>query len=90
MFGYATNETENYLPTPISLSHKLAKRLEFVRKENILPYLLPDAKTQVTVEYENHKPIRVDAVVISNQHRVAVSQDELKAGIKKEVIDYVL
>jgi S-adenosylmethionine synthetase len=90
MFGYATNETENYLPTPISLSHKLAKRLEFVRKENILPYLLPDAKTQVTVEYEHHKPIRVDAVVISNQHRVAVSQDELKDGIKKEVIDYVL
>lgn len=90
MFGYATNETDNYLPTPISLSHKLAKRLETVRKENILPYLLPDAKTQVTVEYENHKPIRVDAVVISNQHRVAVSQDELKAGIKKEVIDVVL
>lgn len=90
MFGYATNETENYLPTPISLSHKLAKRLEFVRKENILPYLLPDAKTQVTVEYENHKPLRVDAVVISNQHRVAVSQEELKAGIKKEVIDHVL
>jgi S-adenosylmethionine synthetase len=60
------------------LAHKLAKRLEFVRNENILPYLLPDAKTQVTVEYENHKPIRVDAVVISNQHRVAVSQEELK------------
>ncbi len=90
MFGYATNETENYLPTPISLSHKLAKRLEFVRNENILPYLLPDAKTQVTVEYENHKPIRVDAVVISNQHRVAVSQEELKSGIKKEVIDHIL
>ena len=90
MFGYATNETDNYLPTPISLSHKLAKRLEAVRKENILPYLLPDAKTQVTVEYENHKPIRVDAVVISNQHRVTVWQDELKAGIKKEVIDVVL
>jgi len=90
MFWYATNETENYLPTPISLAHKLAKRLEFVRNEKILPYLLPDAKTQVTVEYENHKPIRVDAVVISNQHRVAVSQEELKAWIKKEVIDVVL
>lgn len=90
MFGYATNETENYLPTPISLAHKLAKRLEIVRKENILSYLLPDAKTQVTIEYENHKPVRVDAVVISNQHRVAVSQEELKAWIKKEVIDVVL
>jgi len=90
MFWYATNETENFLPTPISLAHKLAKRLEFVRNENILPYLLPDAKTQVTVEYENHKPIRVDAVVISNQHRVAVSQEELKVWIKKEVIDVVL
>jgi S-adenosylmethionine synthetase len=90
MFGYATNETDNYLPTPISLSHKLAKRLEVVRKENILPYLLPDAKTQVTVEYEKHKPVRVDAVVISNQHRVAVSQEELKSGIKKEVIDHVI
>lgn len=90
MFGYATNETDNYLPTPISLSHKLAKRLETVRKQNILPYLLPDAKTQVTIEYIDHKPIRVDAVVISNQHRVAVSQEELKAWIKKEVIDYVI
>lgn len=90
MFGYATNETDNYLPTPISLSHKLAKRLETVRKENILPYLLPDAKTQVTIEYVDHKPIRVDAVVISNQHRVAVSQEELKAWIKKEVIDHVI
>lgn len=90
MFGYATNETDNYLPTPISLSHKLAKRLETVRKQNILPYLLPDAKTQVTIEYIDHKPVRVDAVVISNQHRVAVSQEELKAWIKKEVIDYVI
>lgn len=90
MFGYATNETENYLPTPISLAHKLARRLEFVRNEKILPYLLPDAKTQVTVEYKNNIPVRVDTVVISNQHRVAISQEELKLGIKKEVIDYVL
>jgi len=90
MFGYATNETQDYLPTPISLAHKLAKKLEEVRKNNILPYLLPDAKTQVTIEYENHKPIRVDAIVISNQHRVNVSQEELQLGIKTQVIDSVL
>lgn len=91
MFWYATNETENYLPTPISLAHKLAKRLEQVRKEGILGYLLPDGKTQVSVEYdENNKPVRVDTIVISNQHRRNVTQDELKAGIKKEVIDYVV
>ena len=90
MFGYATNETQDYLPTPISLAHKLAKKLEEVRKNNILPYLLPDAKTQVTIEYENHKPVRVDAIVISNQHRVDISQEELQLGIKTQVIDSVL
>jgi S-adenosylmethionine synthetase len=69
----------------------LAKRLEQVRKEGILGYLLPDGKTQVSVEYdENNKPVRVDTIVISNQHRRNVTQDELKAGIKKEVIDYVV
>lgn len=88
MYGYASHETENYLPLPISLAHKLAKRLEQVRKEWILAYLLPDWKTQVTVEYKNHKPLRVDTVVISNQHRVNISLEELKAGIKKEVIDF--
>jgi S-adenosylmethionine synthetase len=79
MFGYATNETKNYLPTPICFAHKLARRLEEVRKQNILPYLLPDAKTQVSVEYdENHKPVRIDTIVISNQHRKDITQEELK------------
>jgi len=91
MFWYATNETENYLPTPISLAHKLAKRLEYVRKEGILKYLLPDGKTQVSVEYdESHKPVRVDTIVISNQHRRDITQEQLKEWIKKEVIDYVV
>lgn len=90
MYGYASNETDNYLPLPISLAHKIAKRLEYVRKNWILKYLLPDWKTQVTVEYENDKPLRVDTVVISNQHRPNVTQEELKAGIKKEVIDFVI
>lgn len=90
MYGYASNETDNYLPLPISLAHKLAKRLEYVRKNWILKYLLPDWKTQVTIEYEDDKPLRVDTVVISNQHRPNVTQEELKAGIKKEVIDFVI
>jgi S-adenosylmethionine synthetase len=78
MFGYATNETENYLPLPISLAHKLIKKAEEVRHNKILDYLLPDAKSQVTVEFENHKPVRVDTVVLSHQHRDSVSQEELK------------
>lgn len=86
MYGYASNETENYLPAPISYAHKLAKQLEKVRKNNILPYLLPDGKTQVTVEYEDGKIIRIHTVVVSNQHRSSVSLDTLKDGIKKEVI----
>lgn len=90
MFGYATNETENYLPLPISLAHKLAKKLEEVRKNNTLPYLLPDGKTQVTVEYDEHTPVRVDTVVVSNQHRASVTQETLKEGIIREVIKPVL
>lgn len=88
MFGYATNETANYMPTPIALAHKLAKRLEVVRKDGTLDYLLPDGKTQVTVEYsDDHKPTRIDTIVISNQHKASVSLEELQAGIKKEVIE---
>lgn len=90
MYGYATKETDSYMPSPIYWAHKLAKRLEEVRKLNILPYLLPDGKTQVTIQYDGNTPVRVDTVVVSNQHRVAVTQDELKAGIKKEVIEHVL
>jgi S-adenosylmethionine synthetase len=78
MFGYATNETENYLPLSISLAHKLIKKAEEVRKNNVLDYLLPDAKSQVTIEFENHKPIRVDTIVLSNQHRERVSLEELQ------------
>ena len=91
MFGYATNETDNYLPTPISFAHKLAKRLEKVRKEKTLDYLLPDWKTQVSVEYdENDKPLRIDTVVISNQHKSSIEQEELKKWITKEVIEPVI
>lgn len=90
MYGYATNESDNYLPLPINLAHKLARRLEEVRKNKILDYLLPDGKTQVTVEYEDNKIIRVDTIVISNQHKKYISQEDLKKWIKKEVIDFVI
>ena len=88
MFGYATNETDNYMPSPIALAHKLAKRLEIVRKDGTLDSLLPDGKTQVTVEYnDSHIPTRIDTIVISNQHKAWVNIQELQAGIKKQVIE---
>ena len=90
MFGYATSENDAYMPTPIYLAHKLSRRLEEVRKDWTLDYLLPDGKTQVTVEYENDKLIRIDTIVISNQHKRDVTQDELKAWIKKHVIEHEL
>jgi S-adenosylmethionine synthetase len=87
MFGYATNETPELMPTPISLAHKLTLKLTEVRKNGLLPYLRPDGKSQVTVEYdENHKPIRVDAVVISTQHAETISTEELRSDILKHVI----
>jgi S-adenosylmethionine synthetase len=91
MFGYATNENSTYMPTPIFLAHRLCERLTEVRKNGTLPYLRPDGKSQVTVEYdENHKPVRIDAVVISSQHSETVSNDDLRAGIMKHVIQAAL
>jgi S-adenosylmethionine synthetase len=87
MFGYATNENEDFLPTPISLAHKLSRKLTEVRKSGLLAYLRPDGKSQVTVEYDkDQNPIRVDAVVISTQHSETVSTEELRADILKYVI----
>ena len=91
MFGYATNETPELMPYAISLAHKLAKRLTDVRKDGTLPYLRPDGKTQVTVEYdENGKPIRLEAVVLSTQHGEEVSQEQIHEDIKKYVFDPIL
>ena len=91
MFGYASNETPELMPAPISLAHKLCRQLTAVRKSGKLPYLRPDGKSQVTVEYdENGKPARIDAVVISSQHSDSVSNEELHADILKYVIQAVL
>ena len=91
MFGYASNETPELMPYAISLAHKLALRLTAVRKDGTLPYLRPDGKTQVTVEYdENGKPARLDAVVLSTQHSEDVTQEQIHADIKKHVFDVIL
>ena len=90
MFGFACDETEEFMPLPISLAHKLAKRLSEVRKQNIINYLRPDGKVQVTVEYENAKPIRVDTIVVSTQHKKEVDLETLKRDIKEKVISEVV
>lgn len=91
MFGYASDETKEYMPYPISIAHRLARRLTQVRKEAILPYLRPDGKTQVTVEYdEKGKPLRIDTVVLSTQHNEKVSQEEIHRDIQKYVFDEIL
>ena len=91
MFGFATNETPEYMPYPIALAHKLARKLTEVRKNGTLPYLRPDGKTQVTVEYDgNDKPVRLDAVVLSTQHGEEVSQEQIHADVKKHIFDEVL
>ena len=90
MFGYACNETPELMPLPISLAHKLSKRLTEVRKNGTLAYLRPDGKSQVTVEYEGDKPVRIDAVVISSQHADNIDMETLRADIEREVIRPVL
>ena len=90
MFGYACNDTPELMPLPISLSHKLAKRLTEVRKNGTLPYLRPDGKTQVTIIYEDGKPVAVDTVVVSSQHSDDVSMDKLRADIIENVINPIL
>jgi S-adenosylmethionine synthetase len=90
MFGYACTETPELMPLPIMMAHKLARRLSEVRKSGLLPYLRPDGKSQVSVEYVDNKPVRIDAVVVSIQHDDEVTTEQLRAEVKKHVIDAVL
>ena len=90
MFGYATNETEEFMPAPVAMAHRLSRRLTEVRKNGTLEYLRPDGKTQVTVEYENDKPKRIDAIVISTQHDEKVTLEQIQEDLRKHVIDYVI
>ena len=90
MFGFACDETPELMPMPISLAHKLAKRLAQVRKDGTLPYLRPDGKTQVTIEYEDDRPVAVETIVVSNQHSPDVPMEQLRADIKREVINAIV
>jgi S-adenosylmethionine synthetase len=90
VFGYATDETPEFMPMPIALAHRLARRLALVRKQKILPFLRPDGKTQVTVEYEEGRPLRVDKIVVSSQHNERTDRGTLEEGIREEVIKPVI
>ncbi|WP_099950847.1 methionine adenosyltransferase [Ezakiella peruensis] len=90
MYGYASNETEELMPLAIKLAHDLTRRLTAVRKEGILPYILPDGKSQVTVEYHDNKPVRITNVVISTQHLASVDIEDLRKDVKREVIDKII
>ena len=90
MFGYACDETEEFMPSPILYAHKLARRLSETRKDGILPFLRPDGKSQVTFRYENEEPVGVDAVVISSQHSEEISREDLVEGIREKVINYCM
>ena len=90
MFGFACDETEELIPLPISIAHKLAKQLTYVRKQNIIDYIKPDGKVQVTVEYENDIPKRIDTIVISTQHKEEANLDILKEDIQKHVIKQIV
>lgn len=90
MFGYACNETEVLMPMPITYAHRLTKRQAEVRKANILPWLRPDAKSQVTIQYEKNKPLRIEAVVLSTQHDETISYEALKEGVMEEIIKPIL
>ena len=90
MFGFACDETDTYMPMPIYLAHKLTKQLSIARKTDVIPYLGPDGKAQVTVEYDGDKPVRVDTIVVSSQHLDGIEHDQIEADIKKHVINEVI